>query len=164
LKDATARDPDAVDPLVYRAMLEHSRGHYEEEVRLYRDVLKHQPRHAIALNNLAWTLSEGLHQPSEALTYIDDVVQHFGRSAQALDTRGVILSRLGRHDEAIRDLEESNRSKPSAVAEFHLALACHEAGREDEFRKYRDQVKEAGLKPEQLDAPERAAFEALWKP
>ena len=164
LNGALARDPGSVDLLVYRAMFEHLQGHFGEEARFYRDVLKRQPRHAIALNNLAWTLSEGLHQPSEALTYIDDVVRHFGRSAQALDTRGVILTRLGRHDEAIRDLEDSNRVKPSAVAEFHLALACHEAGREDEFRKYRDRVKEAGLKPEQLDASERAAFEALWKP
>jgi cellulose synthase operon protein C len=162
-KDALARDPDAVDLLVYRAMFEHMQSHYEEEVRLYRDVLRRLPGHAIALNNLAWILSEGLHQPSEALTYIDDLVQHIGRNALTLDTRGMILHRLGRHDEAIRDLEEANHSKPSAVTEFHLALAYHEAGREDEFRKYRDRVKEAGLKPEQLDAPERAAFEALWK-
>jgi hypothetical protein len=76
----------------------------------------------------------------------------------------VILSRLGRHDEAMRDLAESNRLAASDQTIFHLAVACHAAGREDEYRKCREAVRKSGLKPDQVDATEMAAFEALIKP
>jgi hypothetical protein len=76
----------------------------------------------------------------------------------------VILSRLGRHDEAVRDLAESNRLAASDQTLFHLAIACHAAGREDDYRKCREAVRKSSLKPDQLDASERAAFEELIKP
>jgi tetratricopeptide (TPR) repeat protein len=116
------------------------------------------------LNNLAWVLSEEKHEPSEALTHIDHLVEQTGRNAQALDTRGVILSRLGRHEDAIQDLEESNRLNPLPQTEFHLANTYRAAGREVEFRNYRDRIRKAGLKPEQLDPSERATLETMLKP
>jgi tetratricopeptide (TPR) repeat protein len=164
LQEAQTREPKNNILLICRAMVAHLKGRYEDEIRFYRELLKRQPANAVALNNIAWSLSEGINQPSEALTYIEALVEQGGRSAQSLDTRGVILSRLGRHDEAIRDLLESNRLAPSDQTVFHLALALHAAGREEEFRRYRDAVRKAGLKPEQLDATELPTYESLIKP
>jgi tetratricopeptide (TPR) repeat protein len=164
LKDAQIREPSNIPLLICRAMVAHLKAKYDDEIRFYREILKQQPSNAVALNNIAWSLSEGTNQASEAMTFIDALLQQGGKSAQSLDTRGVILARLGRYDEAIRDLAESNRLAPSEVTVFHLAVACHLAGREDDFRKFRDNVRKAGLKPEQLDATELAAFETLIKP
>ena len=49
----------------------------------------------------------------------------------------------------------------SEVTLFHLAVAYHLAGREDDFRRIRDIVRQAKLKPDQLDPSERSAFETL---
>ena len=144
-------------------MFLHTQGRYLDESNQYRALLKDHPGNGLILNNLAWSLSEGLHQPSEALTYIDEAIQNYGRSAQVLDMRGVILSRLGRHEEAIHDLEEANLSSPSVQTEFHLVVACRAAGRDDLFRKYYERLKTVGLKPDQLDVSERAAYDSIFK-
>jgi tetratricopeptide (TPR) repeat protein len=162
LKDAQAREPKSVILLIGRAVIAHPKAKYDDEIGFYRKILELEPSNAVALNNIAWCLSEGKNQASEGLTYIDTLMQQQGgKSAQPLDTRGVILARLGRYDEAIRDLSESNRMAPSEVTLFHLAVAYHLAGREDDFRKTRDVVRQAKLKPDQLEPGERSAFETL---
>jgi tetratricopeptide (TPR) repeat protein len=113
------------------------------------------------LNNLAWVLSEGLDQTREALTKIDLLIKLAGRRAENLDTRGVILSRMGRLDEAIKDLEEVAQAEPTGVHFYHLAQAYRKAGRDAEFRKALEKARQAGLNAETLDPTERAAFEAM---
>ena len=53
----------------------------------------------------------------------------------ALDTRGVILTRLGRLDEAIEELEGGRGRGPPPSAIFHLAMACRNAGSCRGFRR-----------------------------
>ncbi len=98
MRRAGTRRPAADDLLLMLAMIRRYQGRYEDEVRLYRDILSREPGNIVVLNNLAWALSEGLNQPSEALEYIDEMIRRIGRSAlpDSLDTRGVILTRLGR--------------------------------------------------------------------
>src|SRR5205823_1080120 len=104
LDTARRREPGADELLIMVAMLRHLQGRYEEEVRLYREVLDRRPENTLVLNNLAWALSEGLRRPAEALPYLDQLTRSAGRVAQVLDTRGVVLTRMGRVDEAIKDL------------------------------------------------------------
>jgi tetratricopeptide (TPR) repeat protein len=164
LKEAQTREPNNNILLICRAMVAHLKCRYDDEIRFYRELLRRQPANAVALNNIAWSLSEGVNQPDEALTFIDALIQQGGRSAQSLDTRGMILSRLGRHEEAIRDLMEANHLAPSDQTIFHLARVYHAAGREDDSLKCREIVRKAGLKAEQLDATEKTAFDTLIKP
>jgi tetratricopeptide (TPR) repeat protein len=157
--------PGATELLVMRAMIRRFQGRYKDEVRLYREVLALQPGNLIALNNLAWALSEGVNQPSEALEHIDEMIRLIGRSSpDALDTRGVILTRLGRLDEAIKELEEATRARPTPVFYAHLARAYQKAGQDEQFRKTRDQALRGGFSPKMFDPSERAEIEAMLKP
>ena len=121
--------PDVDEILVMSAMLRHMQGSFEDEVRLYRKIQSHRPENYVVLNNLAWALSEGLNQPEEGLACVDELIKTTGRDPEALDTRGVILTRLKRFDEAIKDLEEVIRAAPNGLHYFHLARAYNRAGR-----------------------------------
>jgi Tfp pilus assembly protein PilF len=161
LDAALGHTPDADDLLVMKAMLDHLMGSFEEEVRLYRAVLVHQPRNPVVLNNLAWALSEGLKQPAEALEKIGELINLTGHQAENLDTRGVILLRMGRLDLAIKDLEEVVQAEPTGLRIYHLAHAYQKAGRDADFRKAFEQVRKSGLTTATIDQAERADFEAL---
>jgi Tfp pilus assembly protein PilF len=163
LKHALKQAPQADDLLVMNAMLNHIRGHFDEEVRLYRLALERRPRNAVVLNNLAWALSEGLHQPSEALDKIDEAIRYVGRQPNTLDTRGVILLRLGRYDQAIEELKGVTQAKATGVYYYHLAQAYHKAGREAEFRAALEQMRRAGVTLADVDSTERADFQALTR-
>lgn len=160
--DAALRsDPAADELIVMSAMLRHVQGRYDEEASLYQTALEHRPESAVVLNNLAWVLSEGLHKPDHALKYADRLINVAGRTPQALDTRGVILTRLGRHDEAIRDLEDAVRREPGALHHLHLARALQRAGRTDDARKSRDLARRAGFSPKDLDPAEKADLQSV---
>jgi tetratricopeptide (TPR) repeat protein len=162
--DAVARrDPKNYALDIYSAYLRHLQGRYEEEVKFYREALALRPGDPEATNNLAWILSEGLNRPGEALPLIDSLIARVGRKPDVLDTRGVILARLNRLDEAIADLEEAVRAAPSAVGHFHLALACRKAGRDAEFRRSRELARRAGLSPPQADRTDRPEVASMMQ-
>ena len=52
--------PGSEELLTVKAMLLHLEGRFDDEVRIYREVLSRQPENPVILNNLAWSLSEGL--------------------------------------------------------------------------------------------------------
>ena len=158
---AISHNPDADEILVMKAMINHLLGLYDAEIKLYRTVQKRQPRNPVVLNNLAWALSEGLNQPTEALETIDTLIKQSGRQVENLDTRGVVLIRLGRLDLAIKDLEEAVQAEPSGLHFYHLAHAYQKAGRDTDFRKAFDHALQLGLTAESVDPTERAEFEAF---
>ena len=155
--------PEADDFLVMRAMINHFQSRFDEELHLYRTVLSRKPQSPVALNNIAWVLSEGLNQPREALEKIDKVIQLTGRSANNVDTRGVILMRLGRLDQAIDELKWVIQAEPNDVHYYHLAQAYRKMGRDADFRKAFEEAKRAGLTPAALDPTERTDFEVMLK-
>jgi tetratricopeptide (TPR) repeat protein len=163
IKAARFQAPEDVDLIVTAANFDHRRGRYENEVRLCRDALARDPNHVVACNNLAWALSEGLHQPAEALGWIEQLIRRVGRKPAIVDTRGMILLRLGRWDDAINDLEEAAHGLPTGPVYFHLARAYHQTGRETEFRKYRNLVRSSGMSQAEVDPTERDVFTLLMR-
>lgn len=152
----------AVDDLfMLKAMLLHRMRRYDEEARLYRDLAARHPENLVILNNLAWALSEGLKQPVEGLSLIDTLVTRVGRKPFILDTRGMILVRLGRLDEAVKDLEEVASAEPSGVHLFHLAYAYHKAGRSAACRDSLGRARQVGLTALQIDPGERDLLDEL---
>ncbi len=156
--------PHSDELAIMTAMLRHIQGKYAEEVRLYKAVLEHRPENPVILNNLAWALCEGSHLPAEALPLIEASIQVEGHTPQALDTRGVILTRLGRLDAAIHDLEEVVSREPTALHQLHLARAYKLAGRADDALKSRTLAHQVGVSPKDLDPVERPELQALLKP
>lgn len=81
------------------------------------------PNGPIVANNLAWYLVQTLPtEPERALQIIEAVVSNYPKDIEYQDTRGHILVRLGRFQEAIRDLERSLTSLGSRKS-THEGLA-----------------------------------------
>jgi tetratricopeptide (TPR) repeat protein len=73
----------------------------------------------------------------------------------------VILTRLGKYEEAIKDLEDAVREAPTGLHHFHLARAYRLAGRLKDAADSRKAAKIAGLTLEGVDATERKDFREL---
>ncbi|MDR3638954.1 MAG: tetratricopeptide repeat protein [Isosphaeraceae bacterium] len=161
LAAALKEAPDAIDLLQKQAFVRHLQGKYPEEIAVYKEIIARKPGDHQFLNNMAWTLSEDMNEPQAGLDRINEATEKLGPQPHILDTRGVILTRLGRFDEAIKDLETAARAVPTGPIFFHLARAYQKQGRTDDFRKARDRARAAGLLPEQLQPGEREEWVKL---
>ena len=163
---ARVKDPKSYDLLAMAGYLRHFQNRYEEEIRIYETALqdKDSGNDIALINNMAWTLSEGLHRPEQALDRINEAI---GKAvvvpAQLYDTRGCIYTRMGRLDDAIRDLELAARDRPSGTIYAHLARAYHKAGLKDKFEDARAKAKQTTppLTPQMLEKADRQELEKL---
>lgn len=154
----------AFERLQRLAALRHLQGRYEQEIAAYDAMLALPPPSYLFLNNMAWTLSEEMGRPAEGLKRADEATRKVGRQPHLLDTRGVILTRLGRLPEAVRDLEDAARELPDPSVSFHLARAYRKMGRIDEARRYRDRARKGGLAREHLQRCELADWDTVMSP
>ena len=157
-------EPDSLELLQAQAYLRHLQGRHDDELKLYDAVLARNPGNFLFLNNMAWTLSENLNRPEEGLKRVDEALEKLGFEPHVVDTRGVILTRLGRYDEAIRALESAAAVLPTGPVYYHLARACSKAGRAEGLARYRDLVRQAKLEPSQLQPVERAEYPSVMDP
>jgi Tfp pilus assembly protein PilF len=163
LDKALKQKPDHFGLLFARASLKRRMSRYDEAAQMYRDMSARSPDNPALLNNWAWTLSEDLNQPAEGLEKINAAIKLVGPNPSFLDTRGVILTRLDKLNEAIEDMEAAAKTGPSAALYYHLARTYKKAGRTAEFQKYRDLAKQAGLTAGQLEPNERPEMQQLMK-
>jgi tetratricopeptide (TPR) repeat protein len=124
-EEVIAREPDDVDGHLAFARVAHRQKDLAAVQRGYRAVLQINPYHAAALNDLAWILANELGEPNEALALAERGVARFPDDVQLRDTRGVVYSKLGRLDDARRDLEvclatARPRTPVRVMALFHL--------------------------------------------
>lgn len=96
---------------------------YPAAATVYRFVLQDEPKHLVALNNLAWILAADRPTADEALTLIDRAIKQYGRNPELLDTRARVLISLQRHAEAKELLQEVLNISQTPARYFHLALA-----------------------------------------
>lgn len=161
--------PDDPQILLALARVRNYQGDHAEEVRLYREALAHDPPSFLFLNDLAYILSEELDRPAEALPQIDDALRRVGPNPTLLDTKGLVLIRLGRFGDAATVLTQAEGlvaagSPTRAAIAFHQALAAKGLGRGDEARAAAARARAAKLDPAGLSARERKDWEALERP
>ncbi|MGE3817934.1 MAG: tetratricopeptide repeat protein [Isosphaeraceae bacterium] len=161
LGQAVEKSPGSVPLLEKIALVRHLQNRYEDEISTYKSMIEKNPANFLFLNNMAWTLAIHLGKPDQAIDWADQAVAKAGPKPEILDTRGVILTRLNRTDEAIRDLEAAVAESPSPSFLFHLALAYQKKGDLDQARVHRDRALEAGFTPTGLQEPERADWDAV---
>jgi len=160
---ALTKNPESIDLLQKVARVRYLQGQFTEQVALYEKILELEPKDFTFLNDMAWTLSEDLKQPAEALKRVDELISRGGVQANVLDTRGVILTRLDRLDDAIKDLEAAAAAQPSGPIAFHLARAYQKQGRVEEFKKARDDARTAKLQPNQLQPSELPEWQEVME-
>ena len=133
--------PDAPGGWLGAAVAAHKLGRVDLAEGAFRKALETSPDNAAAANGLAWVLCEDRRDPGSALPIANQGVRRWPRDLHLLDTRGVILFRLGRLEEAKRDLLDaldlaSHQSPTAAAVRFHLARVLAANGERDEARKH----------------------------
>ena len=106
-------------PLLQLAVLLDGTGRRDQAKPVYEQVLRIEPDHPVALNNLAFIKAEEGVDLDEALTMVQRARQKMPNSADILDTLGWIYIKKNLSDDAIRTLRELNQAEPSR-ASFHL--------------------------------------------
>ena len=139
------------------AALEIAGGNYGAAIGHYRKVIQLNPRNSLALNNLAYLLSDFQAQPDEALRYAQQAKELSPNSATADDTLGWTYYRKGIYDLAVQYLESAVTREATAKRRYHLAMAYLKLGR----RAKGKQVLDAALRAD-ASLPEAIAARRLW--
>lgn len=161
IEETLKRLPNQLDVLQAKAFLRHKQRKFDDELETYALIRKINPQDVRFLNNLAWTMAENLQRYEDGLKVIDEAIARIGRRPSFLDTRGVILTRMGRYKEAIADLESAREAatiisdgQPLGAIHFHLARAYLLNGQADKAKEMMTDGKKLGLSDSQLEPTE----------
>lgn len=146
IEESVRENPENVNLLMSVAILHVTRGDQDKAIDVLRRVVRLQPQHTVALNNLATLLGERPSDRVEALEVIGRAIEVAGRKAALLDTQGTIQLQLGDARGAITSLEESVASvNVDPRYYFHLAAAYLQGGRTEDARWALGQARSRGL-------------------
>ncbi|EMI20053.1 hypothetical protein RMSM_03017 [Rhodopirellula maiorica SM1] len=104
------------------ATLRMQQGRLDDAITMYRKVQRLDPLRILALNNLAMALSETPGRAAEGLGPINDAIKLAGDNPELLDTKGVVLLKAGRFDEARDIFEQAIAISAEPRFQFHLIL------------------------------------------
>jgi predicted O-linked N-acetylglucosamine transferase (SPINDLY family) len=148
--NASGAAAPSVDMLMAQAQGLQQAGRLGDAERLYREVLRRQPRHADALHFLGLVAWQAGH-PQAAADLIAQAVAIAPRDADALANLGLVLHALQRFDEALASLDRALALQPGAVAALNnRGNTLSALGRHDEALATFDRVR--ALRPEDLEA------------
>jgi len=95
----------------------------EQAAAYYQKAIQADPSYPISMNNLAYLYAERGERLNEALVLANRALEKEPRNPLMKDTRGWILYKLGRHDEAIPVLKEAAALAPNeTVIRKHLQI------------------------------------------
>lgn len=132
----------------------------------YRRVLELSPHHPMALNDLAWLLGEDLGRPQEGLELADKGVNRHPHHVHLLDTRGVLLARLGRYEDARAAFSQALavQNVPFATQariRLHLGDVCVQHARDADCRRALSEAAAIDGEHKVLTPEERARLAGL---
>ena len=136
-------------------------GDYDRAEAIYRDILKDNAGHAVAMNNLAVLLTVTRKDAKEALKLINQAITITGPLAQMLDTRACVYIALQQADKAMADMKDviADGKQPSRL--FHQAQALELAGQDNAAAVAMEEALQMGLTEKDLLKPEANAFQRL---
>ncbi|MFQ5413570.1 MAG: tetratricopeptide repeat protein [Phycisphaerae bacterium] len=142
LERAVEHEPRRFDAYVRLAQAHYLLGAFDAAADAYARLLERDPYNYQAINDRAWILARNLDEPEAALALADKGVLHDPNRPNLRDTRGVILTQLGRLAEARRELErclELTEHRPAlrqtrAHALLHLGDVLAKLGDVDQAR------------------------------
>jgi Tfp pilus assembly protein PilF len=159
LAKALEKDPKDIPVRLQLADLMELRGKHDEVERLCREVLGEDGRNLVALNNLAWMLGQHKEKAAEALTLINRAIEQHGTLPELLDTRAIVLLRLGNVEAATRDLERAVTEAPTPTRLFHLSRAYDRARNAVSAVALLRRANEMGLSLHHLHPAEQAEYQ-----
>ena len=160
LEEAIEKNPKLVVLKMHLADLYDLRGDYPKAEDEYREMLKDEPGNVVALNNLAWLLSQQTGQGAEALQYIEAAVNGIGRRADLLDTRGSVGLAWARRS-GLADFTEAVNDAPTGTRLFHLARRSTARDREAAVKTLQKAKADFGLQPSSVHPTEQQFCQTL---
>lgn len=158
--DAYARGlaafPDEPEILYARALAWERRDDIARAEADLRRILVIHPDSVAALNALGYTLADRTTRYREALELIDRARAAEPENAAIIDSYGWVLYRLGRHAEALVELQRAFTLQKDAEIAAHVAEVLWVLGRREEALRYFEEAR-------QLDPDSRALARALEK-
>ncbi len=106
-RQLTSLTPDYVNGYLGLGQVSYQLGELEDADQAYRQVLRLDPYHQQALNNLAWILGADGKRIDEAMELATKGVLRYPDDPHLLDTRGLLLFKRGKYEEARKDLEKA---------------------------------------------------------
>ena len=116
----------------------------QQAIDEYLKIIEHDTKNVTALNNIAWLYKEQGNYP-EGVKYAERAHQLVPERPEVTDTLGWLLLHNGEINRGLVLLQEARVKAPHiADIHYHLAVALHKAGRNDEARKELDRLLRAG--------------------
>ncbi len=133
---ASQAAPADARPLLQLGLLMDGTGRRDQAKPIYEQILKIQPDHPIALNNLAFIKAEEGQDLDEALTMAQRARQGLPNSPDVMDTLGWIYLKKNLSDDAIRTFKELVVSSPNSAAyHYHYGMALLQKGDKPSAKK-----------------------------
>jgi Flp pilus assembly protein TadD len=129
LQKARAKLPDNTLVIATLALTLDAAGRKQEARLAYEQCLKVDPRHGVALNNLAYLLAENNGDLDQALTYAQRSKQLLPNLYEVADTLGWIYLKKQLTDNAIQAFQEIVAKQPThSTYRYHLGMAYAQKG------------------------------------
>jgi tetratricopeptide (TPR) repeat protein len=165
-KETLRRDPLSIEALRGRASLAYEQGNIDDALEHYAKVLEMHPYSPQALNDMAWILSESKREYKRALELANQGVSLAPDDDHLRDTRGVILMRLDRPQDARKDFERFAQLNPPdtprrAKALLQLGRACAKLKDFVQAKKHLDEALEIDRQKPVFSPQERSEINQL---
>ena len=111
-----------------------AKGDYATATKIYSAMVELEPNEALALNNLAWLVSQS--KDPKALAYAERAYALSPRNAAIVDTLGVLLVEKGEAARGVQLLQSAVEMAPNIAAiRLNLARALVKGGQKDAAKK-----------------------------
>lgn len=142
------------------------RGEQEKAISLYLRALRIDERRLRSLNNLAMIFAEIPGRELNGLEYINRSIKIAGEDPELLDTKGTVLLRGKKVEEAIVEFSKAitdGKEKNKPRYQFHMVQALVELGRLEEAKKVWNEIRFEDLDSKGLTPSERKSLNELRK-
>ena len=124
--------PDAEGLALSRAELLLRMGRTDEALEYYRAAVKKWPKSAVSLNAYGYTLADRTDRYREAEKLIRKALKYDPDSPAIIDSMGWVLFKLGRHEEALAELQRAYEGFDDHEVAAHLVEVLVALDRRDE--------------------------------
>ncbi|HKQ49535.1 MAG TPA: tetratricopeptide repeat protein [Phycisphaerae bacterium] len=135
IETLAAKDTDITFSMLAQGLLLQRLGQYEEARGKYESVIKREPDNVVALNNIAYLLTDELGKPAEAVPYAERANRLEPGNPEILDTLGWALAKTNRPGEAAGMLLRAIQVDANNVAAlYHLGVVHLNKGELEDAR------------------------------
>jgi tetratricopeptide (TPR) repeat protein len=135
-KRASQAAPGDTNALLQIGLLMENTGKRDQAKPIYEQILKLEPDHFVALNNLAYIKAEEGTDLDQALAMAQRALQKYPSAHEISDTLGWIYIKKNLSEDAVRVLSELVKNAPTnPTFRFHYAMALNQKGDKPRARK-----------------------------